>query len=286
MIGLVKTTDLLLIGGAGLAGAFALGLFGTPEAEAKPIVGFPDFSFLGDIFAGAAGVPDLGASFFEGIAQQLAALQAGIGETGTTIINLPAEFAESATGAIADVTGGLSGGITGLTGDLEAFVSTAANAPKTFLELLFGGAGPSVPGAAPEPFFKFDIRAALLSGGIGAIAGLPLLGFGAIPAGLAAGVLGGFGAIPLSKQIEITGLPAAQPTGVSPGFGLFRPDFLAPLQDSISGIRIAPSRAGLIPTSPAAKAPGAFPGIDFGDPSQFISVGGASVPLVSLLKGR
>ena len=108
---MVKDDTLLLAGGVGLAAAFALGLFGKPEDIKIPTptgIGFPDLSFLSDLFSFAGGVPDLGSSFFEGIAQQLAALQDQIGATGATIINIPQEFGEGVTDTLGDIGTGVS----------------------------------------------------------------------------------------------------------------------------------------------------------------------------------
>ena len=250
---MVKTETLLVVGGVGLAAAFAFGLFGSPaETETPLLPSIPDFSFLGDLFSGGIGVPDLGSSFFEGIAQQLQSLQDQVGATGSTIVNLPAEFFEGVnvgldeTFTIFDesVSSIFDEGLFSLPDDFFSLGQSASEIPVDFVGGFFEGLGDLIP--------EFNLSAGLLSGVIGAAAGLPL-GPGAIITGLGSFVAGGFGAVPLSEQIKITPLPklglGLQDTRDKIGAIINTAPVSVPII-STSGSRTAP------PRSPSAKISG------------------------------
>lgn len=247
MIGLVKTTDLLLIGGVGLAAAFFLGLFGKPEEALPAVAGFPDLSWLADLLSGAAAVPDIGASFFEGIAQQLAAMQEQIGAAGATIIEFPTELLKSGETVVGE--------------GVEFLGTTVDDLTKGIVDYPFrlaGGFAERAGAAVPA----FDIGAGLLSGVIGTILGIPL-GPAAIITGAGSFLAGGFGAVPLAEQLKITGIP----TGLAPAaepvrFGGRAPmDFVVEQRmktdafiASLRGEGATGRAPGITPKAPAAKA--------------------------------
>ncbi len=247
---MVKDDTLLLAGGVGLAAAFALGLFGKPEDIKIPTptgIGFPDLSFLSDLFSFAGGVPDLGSSFFEGIAQQLAALQDQIGATGATIINIPQEFGEGVT----DTLGDIGTGVSDLTDDVNDFVFSFTDAPK---KIISGLTGDAFEGGIP-----FDFSAAALSGALGFLFGLPL-GPAALITGPGAFIAGGFGARPLSTLIDVQNIPviASKGIGTVAGFGM-GPAFVVNrigeslLKDAVSKVNVGSSGSRTAPPrSPSA----------------------------------